>query len=89
MRDRFTRAAIRKEFEAHPEEAMVTLDAEEALYATPVADNRYAVIWKALSGDLAEVKAVVASQLRGESGPELRTKLEKVVAAESHGQFKL
>jgi hypothetical protein len=89
LRDRFTRAAIQKDFESHPEQDMVTLDAVEALYATPVADNRYTVIWKAMTDNLAEVKAVVASQLRGESGADLKTKLEKVVAVESNGQFKL
>ena len=89
MRDRFTRATIRKDFEANPEEEMVLVDAGEGLYATPVADNRYAVIWKLLSNNLAEVKAVVASQVQGESGPDLKRKLEKVVAAESHGLIKL
>lgn len=85
VRDRFTRSAIRKDFEAHPEQDMVTLDAASGLYATPVADNRYTVIWKTLADRRAVVKAVVASQLQGETGADLKTKLEKVVAAESHG----
>lgn len=89
MRDRFTRSAIQKDFEAHPEQDRVTLDAASALYATPVADNRYTVIWQALAGHLAVVKAVVASQLRGESGADLKRKLEQVVAAESNGQIRL
>jgi len=89
MRDRFTRSAIRKDFEAHPRQDMVTLDTAKGLYATPVANNRYTVIWQVLANNLALVKAVVASQLRGESGADLKTKLEKVVAVESNGQFTL
>ena len=89
MRDRFTRSAIQKDFEQHADRNKVTLDADSNLYATPVADDRYAVIWQLSSGDQAEVKAVVASQLRGEAGASLKTKLEKVMAAQSNGQFKL
>jgi len=89
MRDRFTRAAIQKDFEAHPEQDRVTLDAADSLYATPVADNRYTVIWQLLADHLAVVKAVVASQLRGESGADLKRKLEQVVAVESKGHFSL
>jgi hypothetical protein len=88
-RDRFTRSAIKKDFEAHPEQNRVTLDAAEHLYATPVADNRYTVIWQVQDDNQAVVKAVVASQLRGENGADLRAKLEKVVVAESNGQFTL
>lgn len=86
-RDRFTRSAIRKDFEAHPEQNKVTLDAERLLFATPVADNRYTVIWQAVDENMARVTAVVASQLRGEKGSDLKIKLEKVVEAESNGQF--
>lgn len=89
MRDRFTRAAIRNEFEAHPEQDRVTLDSARCLYATPVADNRYTVIWQQLADNQALVKAVVASQLRGENGADLKLKLEKVVAVESNGLLKL
>jgi hypothetical protein len=86
LRDRFTRVEIQREFEADPE--LHKLDVEGGFFATPVAGNRYTVIWKRL-GNLAEVKAVVASQLRGEDPAALRTKLERVVEAESFGQLTL
>ena len=89
VRDRFTRSAIRRDFEAHPEQDAVTLDAADRLYATPVADDRYTVIWQALAGNLALVKAVVASQLRCENGADLKKKLEKAVAMESNGEVTL
>lgn len=88
-RDRFTRSAIRKDFEAHPEQDKVTLDAANCLYATPVADNRYAVIWETRADNLVLVKAVVASQLKGENAADLKAKLEKLVSVESNGKFAL
>jgi hypothetical protein len=87
MRDRFTRSAIKDEFQADPEKDSVTLDAATHLHATPVADNRYTVIWQDLEGNVARVRAVVASQLRGESAPDLKAKLEKVAAVESNGMI--
>ena len=86
QRDRFTRVQIQKDFEAHPD--LHKLDVEGGLFATPVAGNRYTVIWKRL-GNRAEVKAVVASQLRGEDPAALRTKLQRVIEAESFGQLTL
>lgn len=88
-RDRFTRSAIRKDFEAHPEQDRVTLDAANSLYATPVADNRYTVIWQTQADNLVLVKAVVASQLKGENASDLKAKLEKLVSVESNGKFAL
>ena len=86
QQDRFTRVEIQKDFEAHPDQNK--LEVEGGLFATPVARNRYTVIWKRL-GNLADVKAVVASQLRGEDPAELRRKLERVIQAESFGQLTL
>lgn len=86
QRDRFTRAAIRRDFEDHPDRGMVLVDG--GLLATPVADNRYTVIWR-LKGKLAQVQAVVASQLRGEGPVALRQKLQSVLEAQSHGQLTL
>lgn len=85
-RDRLTRSLIRRDFETQAKDASVELTAD--LMATPVADNRYTVIWQHL-GDLAIVKAVVASQFRGENAQALRDKLRRVVEAESHGRLKL
>lgn len=86
QRDRFTRAAIRRDFEDHPDRDMVKVDG--GLLATPVADNRYTVIWR-LNGQLAQVKAVVASQLRGENPSALRQKLQSVLKEQSHGLLTL
>lgn len=85
-RDRLTRSLIRRDFEEQAKDASVELSAD--LMATPVANNRYTVIWKHI-GDLAVVKAVVASQFRGESAQALRDKLKRVVEAESHGRLTL
>lgn len=87
QRDRFTRAAIREEFEAQPDKA-TTMPVEGGLLATPVADDRYTVIWKRLGG-LAQVKAVVASRLYGEDPHTLREKLQRVLQAQSHGLLTL
>ena len=88
-RDRFTRSAIKKDFEAHPEQDKVTLDAANGLYATPVSDNRYTVIWQTQADNRVLVKAVVASQLKGENAADLKAKLEKLVSVESNGKFAL
>ena len=82
IRDRFTRAAIKKEFEAHPEEGMVELDA--GLFATPVADNRYTVTWKRLA-DKFVVTSVVAAELRGGAGKKLKEMLDRVAIKELQG----
>ncbi len=89
QRDRFTQASVREAFEAHPDKGRVMLDSTRNLYATPVKDNRYTVVWELLDGKFAHIKAVVASQIRNESPAELKTKLEKVVDLESHGMVKL
>jgi hypothetical protein len=89
LRDRFTQAAVKEEFETNPEKGRVVLDANTQLFATPVKDNRYTVVWKLLDNRLAMVTAVVASQFRDESPAEFKSKLEKVVDLESHGMVKL
>jgi hypothetical protein len=86
LRDRLTRELIRQDFEAHPEQGRVAIAGD--LYATPVADNRYTVIWRRF-GQLANVEAVVASQFRDENPEALMERLRRVVDAESHGRLKL
>lgn len=87
-RDRFTQSAIKKDFAADPERDKVALDAEQGWYATPVADNRYTVIWRVLNDNAVQVKAVVASQFRGETAAQLKEKLEETVKVETHGAVK-
>lgn len=85
--DRFTRAEIKRDFQALHPQCSVQLDGE--LWATPVADNRYTVIWQLPEPGHIEIKAVVASQYRGEQPEALRRKLQRVVEAESHGLISL
>jgi 2-polyprenyl-6-methoxyphenol hydroxylase-like FAD-dependent oxidoreductase len=89
LRDRFTQASVRTEFESDPEQGKVVLDAGKRLYATPVKDNRYTVVWQLMDDNLAKITAVVASQFRDESPEEFKSKLEEVVNLESHGMVKL
>jgi hypothetical protein len=89
LRDRFTQAAVRKDFELDPDGRAVLLDQVKQIYATPVQDNRYTVIWQLLDEKFAKITAVVASQLRDESPAQFKSKLEKVVDMESHGMVKL
>jgi hypothetical protein len=85
-RDRFTQRAIKKDFYKCWEVSRVPLF--EDVYATFVADNRYAVIWHAKGNKPDQVKAVVASQSWGENPQELRQKLEETVRLETHGILK-
>lgn len=86
-RDRFTRLAIEGEFQANRETTKtVTLDFAHKLYATPVAQNRYTVIWHRLENNNVEVKAVVASHIRDtENSATLKDRLERVVTFETNG----
>ncbi|MGH8673454.1 MAG: hypothetical protein ACREVG_04000 [Burkholderiales bacterium] len=88
-RDRFTRRAIEKDFAEKHVESNVLLDSDAGLYVTPVADDRYAVIWRRLEDRLVEVKAVVASRLtkRGNAA-ELKSSLEKALEFETNGLVK-
>jgi|GraSoiStandDraft_41_1057321.scaffolds.fasta_scaffold1916015_2 hypothetical protein len=87
LRDRFTRDKIMHEFEENPGKDAVLLDPDQKWYATPVANNRYAVIW-VQKETVADVRVVVASQLKGESAADLKDKLEKVVEFETKGVLK-
>jgi hypothetical protein len=86
-RDRFTRQTIEREFEAHPTQGFQPVEGKGALFATPVINNRYTVLWERIREDVAEVKAVLASEMRaGENPSELRRKLERVFKSQSYGQ---
>jgi hypothetical protein len=85
-RDRFTRQTIEREFVAHPTEGVQVVEGNGNLFATPVINNRYTILWERL-GDLVEVKAVLASELQVRENPsELRRKLERVFESQSHGR---
>jgi hypothetical protein len=90
MRDRFTKAAIRQDFEADPKRNCVKIDAEHNLYATNVFDNRYAVVWQFdAAQSLVKVKFAVAAQFREESPEALREKMAKLVIFETDNRFTL
>jgi hypothetical protein len=91
LRDRFIRAEVQNDFEAHPEQGSIEL--ADGLVATPVADNRYTVIWRrigeAAKGRKAQVKAVVAAQYWGEDAQALRRKLQRAVETQYQGRLTL
>ncbi|SRR5258706_13966283 len=87
-RDRFTRRAIERDFKANHRHDNVVLDDAAKLYATPVAENRYAVIWRRLGERSIEVRAVVASRLTKTDSADLKSSLEKTVRFETNGLVK-
>lgn len=89
LRDRFIRAEVMGDFEAHRDADSIALDNE--LFATPVADNRYTVIWRRApdAADSAVVMAVVAAQYGGEDPQALRRKLQRAVESQFEGRLTL
>lgn len=98
QRDRFTQKAIKKEFETTFDERIkpnlnraasstIAFDPVNNGYLTPVADERYSVIWY-LNGDDADVHAVVPTT-RFEQRPGLLERVRNVVALESNDLVKL
>ena|ERR1700741_1562887 len=85
-RDRFTQLEIKKDFAKNWGTNRVVLFKD--LYATFVAGNRYTVIWRGKGDKPIQVKAVVASQFRGENAQQLKEKLEETVKVETHGLVK-
>lgn len=89
-RDRFTRHDIEKEFPTQ-----LLKDARPVaggLLATPVMRNRYTVFWKFLGDEdgIADVRAVLASQLRvNETPEELRSKLIRVYESQNYSRQKI
>lgn len=87
-RDRFTRQAIKDTFADDPYKGALPLDG--GAYATPVANNRYTVVWQAgADADSVHVKAVVPTQFQSESTEKLKEQVREVVALESRGKLKL
>lgn len=92
LRDRFTQDEIIKDFTArledftaHPAENAIEL--EDGVYATPVAENRYTVVWDFdPQENVAHIRAILATQLKKfEDKAALKHKLERVALAESNG----
>lgn len=89
-RDRYTRNAIRTEFERSPRERATALDAALGWYATPVASNRFTVVWRLNESEgKAEVAAVFPTQFVGESPEQLKRQVMEAVEQESGGKVKL
>jgi hypothetical protein len=88
QRDRFTRQAIRDEFTQDPTTKAVQFDSAEGGFVTPVADDRYSVVWyRDAANQTAVVRAVVPwTRFGGLSGEDLKIQLAKVVQQESKGK---
>ena len=87
--DRFMRAEIERDFPYQVGHGGVVVDLDEGLKATPVADNRFTVVWRWNAQQQPEVVAVAAAQFRDEKPADLRRKLEQVIEAQSHGRVQL
>jgi hypothetical protein len=91
-RDRYTRGAIVEEFCSDPRRGALALDPASGWFATPVANNRFTVVWHHVKdGDapVAQVGAVFPTQFVGETSEQLREQVMAVVAQESGGKVKL
>lgn len=96
-RDRFTQDEILEDFKgkledfrAHPDENAIEVD--KGIYATPVAENRYAVVWSLDPQDsnVVNIHAILATQMRkSEDKAVLKRKLERVALVESNGALTL
>src|ERR1700683_5075284 len=86
-RDRYTDDLIRQEFRPIETEAVRI---GQCRYVTPVADNRYVVVWdRPPSSTVANVRAVVPTQLRSRNAEDVRKQVGDVLRYESKGRFTL
>jgi hypothetical protein len=85
-RDRYTDALIRKEFKPVPSDAILI---GQRRYVTSVADNRYAVVWDLDPGSVANVRAVVPTQLRSKNPDDVRKQVNDVLRYELNGEVTL
>lgn len=98
-RDRYTRNTIREEFRREPEKGAIEFDTAQHIVLTPVAENRFSVIWKLdPSVRRAVVLAVVALtnikiKAPGEYTPDelgrLKDYVQRAIKTESNGQVSL
>lgn len=89
-RDRYTQETIRTEFENAPTQGGVEFDAANHLWVTPVADNRYSVVWEMDDHAMvAKVQAVVPARFTSTDPAAVREQVGKVVSIETNGAFEL
>lgn len=92
-RDHYTEEAIRTEFEHNPEkEGAIEIDKQKHLYVTPVADERFVVLWDLVTlpdRKIANVRAVLPTQLISDKPDQIRDQIREVVEHESKGAVKL
>ena len=90
QRDRFTQRAIRQEFEAmighepSPTPRDIEFDTDQKGFLTPVAEERYSVVWY-LEDDAAVVRAVVPTTRFSPGTSNLKARVQDIVRLESHG----
>lgn len=89
-RDRYTREAIRRDFESDPKQDGFQLDESLHYWITPVADNRYSVVWEMdPDSQTATVQAVVPARFVGTNRASIKEQVGKVVSLETDGAFEL
>ena len=89
QRDRFTRQAIREEFSQNPMANAIQFDSSADGFVTPVADNRYSVIWyRDPASQQATVHAVVPTcRFGGLVASDLKAWLAQILQTESKGKI--
>ncbi len=79
-RDRYTREAIERDFKQDPRREAIEFDQARHCWVTPVADNRYSVIWHMdPDGSVAIVEAVVPVHFVGDDREQLKNQVNEVV----------
>lgn len=90
QRDRFTLHDLTKGFEKAPEKDAVHFDPARNLYATPVSNNRYLVIWQREPGSkLIKPGFIVTKSYWNETPEQLKAKIGRIMPIESHGIYTL
>lgn len=89
-RDRGTERVIRADFERAPTEGGILFDAAKHQWVTPVADNRYSVVW-ALDPDsnTANVQAVLPARFTSTDPVSVKEQVGKVILMETDGAVEL
>jgi hypothetical protein len=90
QRDRFTLHDMTKGFEKDPKCGAVLFDPARNLYATPVSNNRYLVLWHQEPGsNRIKPGFVVTKSYWNETPEQLKEKIEKIMPMQSHGHYTL
>lgn len=93
QRDRFTQRKVREEFQTicdqnDPLSSSLSFDPAHDGYLTPVADDRYSVIWY-LEDNVPAVEAVIPTTRFDKSMSDLKERVVKAVERESDGTVTL